>query len=221
MFTVKNLLSQGYTPEQADALVKMHNDAVTSRIDGNYVPRATFDAERDKVKDLTEQVSSRDTQIQELSESAGTVEELRTELESAKTANATAQAEYDKKVHDIEVRTAVTLELSDVFYDMEDALNALDLSKISVKDGKVRSGLSEQVEDLKEAKPHWVVKIEDESTTKNPEWQPFGVTPIDGAGKDEDKTPSLAEFGKNLALASQGGKDESPSQQASKYYFNE
>ena len=47
--TKESLIAAGFTEEQATKIMGMHTEA----IDGNYVPKATFDAERDKSKNLT------------------------------------------------------------------------------------------------------------------------------------------------------------------------
>ena len=58
-------------------VLKIHKDS----IDGNYVPKATFDAERENVKTLKTQITERDNQITELSKFKGTNEELQKLIE--------------------------------------------------------------------------------------------------------------------------------------------
>ena len=72
----ETLIAAGFTEEQATNIMKMHQQA----IDGHYVPKATFDAERDKVKNLTTQVADRDKQITELGTFKGTAEQLQSKV---------------------------------------------------------------------------------------------------------------------------------------------
>ena len=45
--TLEELTKAGFTEDQSKKILEMHQKS----IDGNYIPKATFEAERQKVKD--------------------------------------------------------------------------------------------------------------------------------------------------------------------------
>ena len=69
--TLEELTKAGFTEDQAKKILEMHQKS----IDGNYIPKATFEAERQKVKDANAIIAERDKQITELGSFKGTAEE--------------------------------------------------------------------------------------------------------------------------------------------------
>ena len=208
----EELIKQGLTEEQADNVLKMYK----ASIDGNYVPKATFDSEREKSKTLTEQVSERDKQITELGKFKGTAEELEVKVSDLEKSNAEAKIKYEADLLRSQKDAAVKLAISNKVIDPEDVIPKLDMEKITIKDGKIE-GIDSQLEEIKKAKPHYF-KQEQPNEPNKPKGWIFGVTPTEG-GEDgtgsESKT--AADFGKSLA----GFKSESESaaSKASEHYF--
>ena len=196
MLSKEKLIALGLSEEQVTQVQAVHKEA----IDGNYVPKATFDSEREKVKTLNEQVTSRDTQITELGKFKGTAEELQTKVVTLEEANKTAQAQYDTKLAQIEKSSAITLEISQTVNDVDDVLPRLDLDKVIVKDGKIVSGLEEQVAQLKTSKPHYFKTAQTTETAKPSGWL-FGKTPDENMDTTQPDTPQAKAslFGKTLA----------------------
>lgn len=188
----EQLIAAGFTEAQADAILKLHKDA----IDGNYVPKATFEAEREKVKNLNTEVSNRDTQINELGKFKGIAEELQTKVTQLETANAQAKAGFEQQLKELTQKTLVTSSIRDLVLDVEDVIPKLDFSKITFKDDKIESGLTEQLENLKQAKPHYF-KTEKQDTT--PKGWVFGKTPQEGNEDNKGKDNEFVAFGKQLA----------------------
>lgn len=191
--TREQLIAAGLTEAQADAILKLHKES----IDGNYVPKATFEAEREKVKNLNTEVSNRDTQIKELGKFKGTAEELETRVKELETANATAKADFDQQLKEITQKSIITSQISDMVVDVEDVIPKLDFSKISFKEDKIESGLQEQLDALKQTKPHYF-KTEKQETPAPKGWV-FGKTPAEGNEDTKGADNEFVAFGKQLA----------------------
>jgi hypothetical protein len=209
MLTVEEMVEQGVPQEVAEKIAKSHKDT----IDGSYIPKSKFEAERDKSKALTEQVTERDKQIKEFGDFKGTKEELEKKVAKLEESNAADAKKYKEEVKAAEKAAELKFALSDTFIDVSDAIEKLDLAKISLKDGKF-SGLKEQVEELMKAKPHWVKQkaadsddgggsnegegTSDDSAGVPNGWQPFGQEPQDG---NDDKAATGAKAKDNEAVA--------------------
>lgn len=194
--TLEELMKQGLTEEQAKKVLEMHKSA----IDGHYVPKETFEAERQKVKDANATIADRDKQISELGKFKGTAEELQKKVDDLTTANTTAKTEYEQKIAKMEQDAAIKLAVADKVFSVDDILPKLDATKITFKDGAVVDGLVEQLDAIKKTSPHYFKPEEKGGNGGLPlGWKPFGPTPKDGEGgstaSDEEK------FGKDLAQA--------------------
>jgi hypothetical protein len=149
--TKEQLIAAGLTEQQADAVLKLHKDS----IDGNYIPKTTFDAERNKVKELDQQVKDRDKQITELGTFKGTAEELTKKVSELETKNKTDKDAADARVTQLEQDYLIKSEIGSIVYDADDVMSKLDKTKIVFKDGKIVAGLKEQADELKKSKPHY------------------------------------------------------------------
>jgi hypothetical protein len=207
---LEDLIKAGLTEEQAKKVLEMHKAA----IDGNYVPKATFEAEREKVKTANETIADRDKQIKELGAFKGDNEELKKKVEQLETANAEAakkyQEELEKKDTDMAIRTFV----ADKVHSADDIIPRIDVSKLTIKDGKVVGGLTEQLDEIKKTCPHY---FKEENTRKSPieGWNMFNRTPEQSSSFDSAQTD--VEFGKMLAKDSK--QSASLQQRASEVYF--
>lgn len=208
--TKEQLISLGIAEDVVDKVLTAYKNS----IDGNYVPKATFEAEREKVKDLNEQISERDKQIEGLKKFEGDNEKLTQQLESIQNENKNQKEEYEKKIVTLEQDSILNAELTPLVNDISDILPKIDREKLIFKDGKV-SGLDEQVAEIKKVSPHYFKTTENNPGDEgNKGWNPFGSNPKDGkdpeGGKNTDK-----DFGANLAKSIHGdvgGKEEN-------YYF--
>jgi len=209
--TKEQLIAAGLTEPQATAVLLLH----TTSINGNYVPKATFDAERDKVKALGIEVTTRDTQINTLGAFKGTAEQLAIDVEALKVTNTTAKTEFDVRIAQVEKDAAIKVMLTGKVIDADDVLPKLDMTKVIYKEGKIESGLTEQLDALKISKPHYFAA--DATKIQNNGWI-FGTPPVDGLKTPEaTKLTQQTEFGKQLAESRTSGASNEKGAQA---YFN-
>ena len=207
--TLEELTKAGFTEDQAKKILEMHQKS----IDGNYIPKATFEAERQKVKDANATIAERDKQITELGSFKGTAEELQKKVDELTTANNTAKAEYEAKLTKMAQENSLKLAIADKVHNVEDILPKLDVTKITFKDGAVVAGLVEQMEALKKSNPYYF-KEDDAGRNLPGGWTPFGRKPEEGDGSSGS---AEEEFGKSLAKAVSSGN--TFAEKADKTYF--
>ena len=210
---LEDLTKEGFSEDQAKKILEIHKKA----IDGNYVPKATFDAERDKVKTANDTIADRDKQIAELGKFKGTAEELQKKVDTLTADNAKKDEEYQAKLKEMEETTAIRAAIADQVHSADDIMPRLDRTKLTIQDGKVVAGLVEQMESIKKASPHYFKETKGDG---NPGgfpggWHPFGKSPAESNG--QGGADSAAEFGKNLAKAQSQGI--ASTQKAADIYF--
>jgi len=119
--------------------------------DGNYIPRTKFNELNEKVKSLEKEIATRDEQLKDLAEKAKGNEELTKQIAALTEANAKTKAEYEAKLKDITLNTAIEKALTANQAKYVDLLvGKIDKSKL-VLDGEKVIGLDEQIAGLKEA----------------------------------------------------------------------
>lgn len=211
---LEDLIKEGFTEDQAKKILEIHKKA----IDGNYVPKATFDAERDKLKTANETIADRDKQITELGKFKGTAEELQKKVDDLTAENAQKDQEYQGKLKEMEETAAIRAAVADQVHSVDDIMPKLDRTKLTIKDGKVIAGLVEQMDAIKKDSPHYFKETKGDDGGKGGwpgGWSPFGKSPDESKG--QGGTDSAAEFGKSLAKAQAQGM--SSTQKAADIYF--
>ena len=210
---LENLIKEGFTEDQAKKILELHKQA----IDGNYVPKDTFEAERTKVKEANETIADRDKQIAELGKFKGTAEELQKKVDDLTAENDKAKKEYEDKLKEAEELTAIRTAVSDRVHNADDILSRLDRTKLTITDGKVVAGLVEQLDAISKTHPHYFKEAKgDDGKPGLPwGWHPSGKSPDESKGSGTQD--SAAEFGKSLAKAQSQGI--SSTQKASDIYF--
>ena len=211
---LEDLLKEGFTEDQAKKILEIHKKA----IDGNFVPKATFEAERDKVKTANDTIADRDKQIAELGKFKGTAEDLQKKVDDLTADNAKKDQEYQAKLKEMEETTAIRAAIGDQVHSIDDVLPKLDKTKLTFSEGKVVAGLVEQMDAIKKASPHYFKETKSGDGGKGGfpgGWQPFGKSPEEGNGQGGND--SAAEFGKNLAKAQSQGI--ASTQKAADIYF--
>lgn len=205
--TKEQLIQQGLTDTQADAVLALHKSA----IDGHYVPKTVFEAERNKVKALNETIADRDKQIKELGQFKGTAEQLQSRVAELEKQNKEAKAKYEAEIQKITSEAIVRAELISQVYDPDDVLGKLDFSKIIIKDGKISAGLTEQIEELKKTKPHYFkAQSEDKQSGLPAGWSIFGKSPREGSDNSEAASgvgKKSDDFGAQLAKLKLAGEE--------------
>lgn len=198
----ESLIKAGFTEEQADNIIKMHQDA----INGNYVPKATFNAERETVKGLQTQIADRDKQIKELGAFKGTAEELQNKVAALEKQNKADKEKFEADLLQAQKDAAIRFDIASTVIDPDDVLPKLDQSKIVFKDGKIESGLTEQLDVLKQSKPHYFKQDKKETDGQPGGWNIFGKTPAEGSdGSGGDSKSDEQKFGEMLANSKMSG----------------
>lgn len=211
---LEDLISKGFTEEQARLILSLHKQA----IDGNYVPKATFNEELEKVKTANNTIAERDKQIAELGKFKGTAEELQQKVDDLTVENSKAKQEYEDKLKKMETDNAIRSAIADQVHSPDDIIPRLDVAKLTINEGKVVAGLVEQLDAIKKTSPHYFkeAKGDDGKGGLPGGWHPFGKSP-DESNKGQGGTDSAAEFGKSLAKAQSQGI--SSTQKAADIYF--
>ena len=211
---LEDLIKEGFTEEQAKKILEIHKKA----IDGNYVPKQTFDAEREKVKAANDTIADRDKQIAELGKFKGTAEELQKKVDDLTAQNTKSAEEYEAKLKDMEETNAIRAAVTDQVHNPDDVMPKLDRTKLTFKDGKVVAGLVEQMDIIKKTSPHYFKEAKGNDNNKGGwpgGWSPFGKSPEESKG--QGGADSAVEFGKSLAKAQSQGI--ASTQKAADIYF--
>ena len=198
----ETLIAAGFTEEQATKILQMHQQA----IDGNYVPKATFNAEHETVKNLRTQVADRDKQITELGLFKGTAEQLQTRVADLENRNKEAQKKFDADLLQAQKDAAIRLEIAPIVIDADDVLPKLDQTKIVFEGGKIASGLTEQLGELQKSKPHYFKPEKKEESF--PKGWLFGNTPSESSelgGAGGSQKSEAQKFGEMLAASKISG----------------
>ncbi|MDF2486731.1 MAG: minor structural protein [Herbinix sp.] len=140
----EDLLALGMTEEQAQKVM----DAYTESLKG-FIPKTRFDEVNETKKDLEQQIKDRDNQLTELNKKVKGNEELEKTIKDLQDANTNTKTEYEGKIKELTINTAIQAKLTDTKYP--DLLaTKFDKSKLVVgADGAV-SGIDEQLITIKE-----------------------------------------------------------------------
>lgn len=133
------------------------------------------------VTDLKSQLVQRDTDLKGLKKQAEGSEALQTELTTLQTKYDTEKADFETKIKDTQLSSAIKLALAGKVHDADLVATLVNKATIELgADGNVTKGLDEQIKTLQEAKSFLFVP---ESTTtvikgtKPPEGDPPGTPP--------------------------------------------
>lgn len=122
-------------------------------LDEAYVPKSRYDNVEEEKKTLQATISERDKQLVELKKNAGDNEELKKQIRDLQDANKAAKTEYDEKIKDMRLSTAIQIAIAADAQDVGIVSGLFDKSKLILgDDGKV-TGLDEQLTALKKDKP--------------------------------------------------------------------
>lgn len=156
----------------------------------------SVELQKTKVTDLTSerddyksQLDQRDKDLKDLKKKAEGSEDLQTQLATLQTKYDTDKVEYEQKLKDTQLASAIKLALAGKVHDTDIATGQLDKSLIELDaEGKVTKGLDEQLKTLQESKPFlFVPETKDKKIT--------GIVQVtDG---DDKETP--VDIGSNFA----------------------
>lgn len=139
-------------------------DAIEEQNSG-MVPRSRLNDKNTEIKDLKEELTNRDKQIETLEKSVKQDSELQNELEQLKQTNADWQTKYQES----QLNNAIKLGVAKDANDPNDILAFINKDGLEVQeDGEVK-GLDDALSNLRESKPYLFA-----------ETKPTGNSPIDG-----------------------------------------
>ncbi|MDF9412970.1 hypothetical protein E1B06_14895 [Brevibacillus laterosporus] len=171
-----------------------------------YVPKHRFDEVNEAKKQLETDLKDRDKQLTDLKKSVGDNEDLKKQIETLQNDNKTKDEQYQAKIKDMQVSTAIKLAIhgkvhdADLIVGTSNTPGMLDKSKIEVnEDGTVKSGLDDQIKALQESKAFlFVEKPQDKG------FQFKGAQPAEGTRNNGDNKGQTDDFGKRLADFAKG-----------------
>lgn len=166
-------------------------NVVKKFLDEAYVPKSQYDNVEEEKKTLQATISERDKQLVELKKNAGDNEDLKKQIRDLQDANKAAKTEYDEKMKDMRLSTAIQIAIAADAQDVGIVSGLFDKSKLILgDDGKV-TGLVEQLTALKKDKPF----LFKDGKPKGKGYEP------NGGGGPLDKNPFAKE---NFNLTEQG-----------------
>ena len=114
----------------------------------NVVPKEQYNTTAEAKKQLEKDVKERDKQLEDLKK-AGSVEDLKKQLEDVQEANKTAKKEYDTTIANMKYDSAIEKALNGALHPDLMSLK-IDKTKLKIKEDGTVEGLDEQVNALKE-----------------------------------------------------------------------
>ena len=189
----QKLQEMGLTEEQ----IKNVLDALKK----GYVDKATLEQKTAEIKNLTEQVKERDTQIESLKKFEGDNSELQAKIKEMETTNKTKADEYTQTLLQERKKSAVRFALLEDEggkpFDVAMVAGMFNLDNINLnEDGSIANGFKEQNETLRKDKAFLFNTVQGGQT--NPGTKRVGNTPADGQ-KNPPPADTPENFGAKLA----------------------
>lgn len=180
------------TEQLGEELTKQINEKVkdftVDFANEKMIPKAVFDAEREKAKSHSEQIAERDKQLAELAEKAKGNDSLLLQIKELQEANIQAKADYETKAKEMTQSYAFKSALSQFKPKNARALEALiDRQKLTFdeKDGAFEvAGLKEQIEALQKSDAYLFENVAAQGAGA-PQINPLGNT----GGSDSSNKP--------------------------------
>lgn len=141
--------------------------SINSEFPKNAVPKNTYNEVSEAKKQLETDLKDRDTQLENLKKSVGDNETLKNQITSLQNENKTKDNEYQQKIKDLTINSAIKLELSGKVHDIDLVSGLVDKSKVILADDGTSTGLKEQIEALQNEKS-FLFKTGEKKTTYNP-----------------------------------------------------
>lgn len=156
---LEDLTKLEISEEVANKVLALHEASVKDTISGNYIPKATFDDERKKAKELS-------ALLEQMKADSEDVEGLKAQIEKLKEEAKTIKETYEAQEVKRERLEAIKKHLPDDIVDVDDVISKLDIDNYTYANDKVK-GLKEDIEALRKSKPHYFkeVKAKDENSS--------------------------------------------------------
>lgn len=114
-----------------------------------FIPKTRFDEVNETKKDLEKQIKDRDIQLTELNKKVKGNEDLEKTIKELQDANAATKTEYENKIKEININSAIQAKLTDTKYP-DLLISKFDKTKLSVAADGTVLGIDEQLTTLKE-----------------------------------------------------------------------
>ena len=145
----EELTAKGLTDEQAKDVMDIYTEEMKGMI-----PKSRFDEVNTAKADLEKQEADRDKQLKTLKDEAKDSEAMQNKITELEEANKKTKKDYEDKIHDMKLTSAIKDQLTDCKYP-DLVADKFDRSKlILAEDGSV-SGLAEQLKVVKETYKFW------------------------------------------------------------------
>lgn len=190
--TKEQLIAKGIDEETATKVLPAINSLFKDVLDNNYVNKETFNSVNTKKNELQGLLNTAQAEVTRLTPFEQQVTDLNNTITELKTANTDLQTKYDNQATVLQHENIVKNALMDVVVDIDDVFPKLDMNKVVFSDGKIQSGLEEQLETIKQAKPHYF------KSSSEPKNNFFGFSPKDGSKENNTESKDVA-FAKELA----------------------
>lgn len=151
------------------------------------------------------------------------IQKLQGELKDVKESLDKANKDVDKQVQDALAKERknyeIKMELKDKVHNVDITMGQLDLEKVVMdeKTGKIKSGLKEQLDDLKKSDGYLFIQNNNSNNNQNAQAYVKGATPRDGDGAQPTNLSAGELFAKNLAK----GHNDAIKSSAESVYFGE
>lgn len=213
----EKLVSLGLTEELAQKVV----DNFGTVIDGVYVTKERFNEVNNELNTTKKTLSERDKQLADLKNDENSNEELKKKITELEASNKKQAKEAADALAAERKSNAIKLELIGKVHNADITMNLLKMDNIVMdENGKVKSGLKEQLDDLKKSDSYLFIP-EDNSNGNNqgsnPEPYVKGATPKDGEGGKPSNLSKGEQFAKSLAA----NHNEAIKNSANSIYFGE
>jgi alanyl-tRNA synthetase len=168
---LKDLLKKaGFDESKLDELIS----EINKELPKHFVPKSQYNDMAEAKKQLESDLKDRDKQLADLKKAAGDNEELKKQIEQLQTENKAKEQEYQTKLRDMAVTTAIKLAVAGQVHDPDLVATLLDKSKIEIdENGNIKAGLDDQIKVLRESKTFLFVEKQD----KGPQFK--GVNPAE------------------------------------------
>jgi len=212
----EKLVSLGLTEELAQKVV----DNFGTVIDGVYVTKERFNEVNNELSSTKKTLSERDKQLADLKNDENSNEELKKKIQELETSNKKAAKEAADALAAERKSNAIKLELIGKVHNADITMNLLKMDNIVMDDnGKVKSGLKEQLDDLKKSDSYLFIPEDGKGNNQGSNPDPYvkGATPKDGEGGSPSNLTKGEQFAKSLAA----NHNEAVKNSADSIYFGE
>ena len=137
------------------------------------------------------------------------IQKLQDELKTTKESLENNTKDVDKQVQDALAKerknNEIKMELVNKVHNVDITMSQLDLDKVVIdeKTGKIKSGLKDQLDELRKTNGFLFISDDNGSNNNNQSRQAFvkGATPKDGEGSPQTNLSKAEQFAKGLATA--------------------